>query len=455
MYLKDISAKPYPGGNRVDLSWVNTNPEEYPGVRVVRRKGTHPTSPNDGILIVEGEGLSFAVDENLMGETVYYYTLFLYRGDPPEYQYDRQNRVSAMATSPFNMAGQMYNLLPAIYHRYDTVLPNPGEVPEEDLLKGQLRRLIDIIGNHLDQLHSFARASLDLHNLNNLDGSLLPLLAQWIGWKTDYNLEIEAQRNEVKDAPALYKRIGLIPTVEATVKRISGWESRTKEFVHNVFLSNRPEQLNIWLHQRNNAGEWSGSTEPLSIDFAYDGRPAANLDSEGVLWIFYHTLRSGRWNIGYKKFMVNIDPEIEEDLDKGIVSSDLSQAFKTEGFSISNNSRIKKQTSSWLIIDSDKDHTYTVQKEAGQLRILNWTPGRFLTNGVAIDKYPSAVVYDSGIWLFWSSYDEDISIWNIKGLIQSGGLWTDIESMPFGDDGIGRKNPCAVVDDDDGLWLYW
>ena len=130
----------------------------------------------------------------------------------------------------------------------------------------------------------------DLHDLEKVDSRLLPLLAQWIGWQIDYRLETDVQRNDVRNAPHLYKSIGLIPTVEATVKRLVGWESRSKEFVHNVFRSNQPERLNLWVREQNTAGAWSTPTAPLSLDFAYEGRPSAARDQDGVLWLFYHTL---------------------------------------------------------------------------------------------------------------------------------------------------------------------
>ena len=94
----------------------------------------------------------------------------------------------------------------------------------------------------------------------------------------------------------------MIPTVEATVKRLVGWESRTKEFVHNVFRSNQPERFNLWVREQNSAGAWSTPTAPLSLDFAYEGRPTAVRDQGGTLWLFYHTLRKGRWDIWYKNF---------------------------------------------------------------------------------------------------------------------------------------------------------
>ena len=54
--------------------------------------------------------------------------------------------------------------------------------------------------------------------------------------------------------------------VEATVKRIIGWESRTKEFAHNVFLSNRPERLNAF-----NMAMWRRLAEVMAEVNADDG----------------------------------------------------------------------------------------------------------------------------------------------------------------------------------------
>ena len=53
-----------------------------------------------------------------------------------------------------------------------------------DTQRGQLRRFLDLPGGQLDQLYSFAKALLDLYNLDKADGRLLPLLAYWIGWQT-------------------------------------------------------------------------------------------------------------------------------------------------------------------------------------------------------------------------------------------------------------------------------
>ena len=119
MALQQINAIANPAGNRIDLDWVLPAAEAYSGVRVVRRAGSYPLSPDDGVIIAQADALTAASDLNLQNRRVYYYTLFPYRGDPPTFEVDVHNRVSAMATAPEAYADYMYELLPAIYHRYD------------------------------------------------------------------------------------------------------------------------------------------------------------------------------------------------------------------------------------------------------------------------------------------------------------------------------------------------
>jgi phage tail-like protein len=393
MRLKNIKAIPHPFGNKIEIIWDNPDPVQYPGVCIRRKEGTYPVSPDDGCPVTEGENLNSVVDENLKGETVYYYMLFPYKGDPPEYQIDRHNRISSIATSPYGMAERMYNFLPGIYHKYDA--------------EKQLRYFLDIPGSILDQLYSFTRSLRDACNIDKIDGALLPLLAQWIGWKTDFNLEIQNQRNEVKYATSLYKTIGIIPTVEATVKRITNWECRTKEFVHNIFLSNRPEQLNLWEKQRNSSGNWSEPTKPLSVNFAYKGRPSAVWDDNDTLWLFYHTNKRH-----YKK--------------------DKAQW---------------KGKAKWKEISNIWYKTYREDREE------KWSPSKPLTFGNVIYKNPSTAFYDGTLWVFWSSYED--RKWKIKCSNYSGDEWVARELSLPGGNAIERKNPHAITDDAGLIWLFW
>lgn len=468
MRLEKIAAWPHPDGNRIDLTWVNPHPDEYPLVCVVRRERTHPTSAKDGVVVpqfsldlsfqvelddeqpqpssdlqeqfckhqapltenaiitvnvaggrwlikdgeqeyiisreenkldVHNERLSFAMDQDLKGETVYYYTLFPYtsldeNGNLTDYVFEPHNRAAALATAPYDMAGRMYQLLPGIYHRYD----------DEDRPKGPLRHFLDLPGGQLDQLHSMARAMLDLHNTEEVDGRLLPLLAQWIGWQLDYRQEMAKQRNEVRGAPYVQATIGIIPTVEATVKRVLGWESRTKEFLHNVFLSNRPERLNLWARERQASGEWSEPTEPLSLDFAYEGRPTAVRDGDDTLWLFYQA-RRGHWDAQGKRW--------------------------------------RDQWDIWYKTLS----TFSV-----------WAPSQPLTNRRHLDKHPTAVVRGETVWIFWDSYDEANHAWRIDYRIrQADGEWSPTATFadPDANAEPERRRPWAVVDHEGGLWLFW
>src|SRR6202022_2709060 len=257
--LTNITAAAHRDGNRIDLSWTSPAPQQAPGVRVVRRTDTHPTGPDDGVVVAHGIGLTSASDTGLQGETVYYYTLFPFSGAPPVYSPDPHNQTSAMATAQYDFAGQIYAMLPAVYRRYD------GD-------KGQLRRFLDLPGGELDRLYSFTRAALSLTNLYRVEGRLLPLLGDWIGWQTNHGLPVGAQRNEIRFAPWIYQTIGTVPNLDATVARITGWANRTKEFVHNVARTSQPERLNLWFSRRDTSGTFSDPA-PASTNFAYDGGP--------------------------------------------------------------------------------------------------------------------------------------------------------------------------------------
>jgi len=350
-----------------------------------------------------------ATDVNLKSETIYYYALFPFKNNPLinplDYVIDSANRTAAMASGPYDMAGQMYDLLPRIYHRYDTAVSH--KVSASDKQKGELRRLLDIAGSQLDQLYSFAKAAPDLYKIDKVDGRLLPLLAQWIGWKSDYRNEFDTQRNEIREAPFIYQTIGLIPNVEAAIKRLTGWECRTKEFMHNVFLSNNPERLNIWATAKNEAGKWAEPAVPLSLDYAYEGRPCRVTDEEGNAWLFYHAY---------------------------------SERFAGESNRNSVVCNIR----------------YKIHGQKG------WSSSRRLTDSIGIDKYPATTLHGNSLWVFWSVYDEDTAAWRLEFKVRNGGAWTPVQTplspdyeLAFGNGSIERKRPLAVADNGGGLWLFW
>ena len=197
MRLSAITASAHPAGNRVDLTWDNPEPQRLPGFGWCA--GGHPPDrPDDGVVVAHGTGLRSASDTGLQGETVYYYALFPFSENPTRFEDDPHNRAMAMATAPYDFAGRMYELLPAIYRRFDAArlpaltvaggrgpgagrpapLPGPARVTARPALQPG---------------PGGARPA----RLDRVDGRLLPLIGQWIGWPTDLRLPVDAQRNEL------------------------------------------------------------------------------------------------------------------------------------------------------------------------------------------------------------------------------------------------------------------
>jgi phage tail-like protein len=377
--LRNLRAVASPAGHRIDLTW--TLPDKTVAVRVVRRENTHPADPDDGVLVADEPGLVAASDTGLRAETVYYYTLFPNVGDPPVFDPDPRNRVSAMATAQYGFAERLYQLLPSIYRRYDAAE-----------LSGPLRRFLDLPGSQLDQIYSLIRATLALHDLNRVDGELLPLLAQWIGWRTDHGRSIAAQRNEIQYAPDIYRTVGAIGSVQARVARMTDWTARTKEYVHNVARTNVAEQLNLWAMERDATGGF-GPASLVSMNALYEGRAAHVRDSGGSDLFAYHTYRRHGWDIWAK-------------------------SRSADGV---------------------------------------WQPSQPLVDRPGIDKHPALAMLKDTLWLFWESYDEagppGERHWRVLLQIRSGDGWSPISVV--GDPVGVRRNPTAVVDDADRLWLFW
>jgi hypothetical protein len=349
-------------------------------------------APDDGVLVAEKIGVNSASDVDLKGETAYYYALFPFHGNPPQYEGDIHNRASAIATAPYDFGGQMYALLPALYHRFDEAqATTAGDVAVDVLAKGQLRRFLDLPGSQFDQLYSMARAALAFTDLNRVEGTLLPLLAQWIGWQTDYRRELATQRNEIRRAPQIYQTIGLIPTVEATVKRISNWESKTKEFVHNVARTNQPERLNLWSTFRPAAGSFA-TPAMASLNFVYEGRSAAIRESDGSISFFYQTYRRLGWDIWTKRFAAGEwQPSAPVVTEQGV---DRHPAAAPQGNRL------------WLFWESCDPTQPPDQRK-----------------------------------------------WRIKFQTRTAGTWS--ASAVFGDEATERRMPAAMADGTGGVWLFW
>ena len=453
--LTNITAAAHRDGNRIDLSWTNPAPQQAPGVRVVRRTGTHPTGPDDGVVVAHAIGLTSASDTGLQGETVYYYTLFPFTGTPPVYSPDPHNQISAMPIAPYDFAGRIYAMLPAVYRRYDAGrTPAPGTGLPSDQDKGELRRFLDLPGGELDRLYSFTRAALSLSDLYRVEGQLLPLLANWIGWQTNYGLPVGAQRNEIRFAPWIYQTIGAVPNLDATVARITGWANRTKEFVHNVARSSQPERLNLWYAQPDTSGTFSAPAF-ASTNFAYDGRPAVVREADGSALFFYHTQRLHGWDIWAKRYAVTVNasggtagawqpsqpvvdrPGIDKHPSAALVGDRLWLFWQSYDPAQAASDRI------WRIwFTTRTTATYTVATQAAMLALTGVTAGQSCT--ITTGQY-------QGTFTLINTPASTFSNWTFS--YGTGGGFA--APAIFSDSGTERRMPTAVADNAGGLWLFW
>lgn len=165
----------------------------------------------------------------LRGQTVYYYQIIPEGSDPSKLS--TEYRTVAMATTNYNSADTLYNWLPRIYRASDK--------------EGKLEKFLEIYGEQFDLIRSYMDGLPDIFDLNHCDCQALPLFAQWIGWDLSFQPNIQLQRNEIRYAVDLYRRIGTICGCELMVKRLSGWECRVKEFYKNVFFSNNIESRSV------------------------------------------------------------------------------------------------------------------------------------------------------------------------------------------------------------------
>lgn len=290
MQLQSLSAEPDPRGGGVLLSWLNPVAPGFGGVRVLRREGQYPKLPDDlgtsrqifeDLLTPAGAPGRF-LDSGLKGETVYYYAVATLdaAGDvDPSF-------TSSLTLSPYRTADQLYAALPEIFQLYDTVKPPPSVgVAAADLDQGQLRRFVDLLASPFDLLRSSAAAMRDFHDIERVDGALLPLLGQWLGHSTNTTLDLPHQRNEIRFAPHYARTVGIPANLRAAVNRLTNWDVQLKEFVHNVFLSNNPAGLA--LRQIKKTAGVFGAPAALNFDLAYQGRPSAFNANDGRVWLFY------------------------------------------------------------------------------------------------------------------------------------------------------------------------
>lgn len=206
--------------------------------RTIRREFT---STPDGDDILTQSTIRVTDSQTIHPGTIYYYTAFLAAETEQEFYFSNLTQASALATGRYGH--QLFSALPQIHQQLDTTRPAPQQVTPADRNKGQLQRFLEVFEAHADMLHSFVGGLGDLRNLNRVDSKFLPHLADYIGWRLQGNTNELQQRQEIRNAPELYKTIGTIPTIKAVINRFTGWDVEVRAFARNVLLTFDPSRF--------------------------------------------------------------------------------------------------------------------------------------------------------------------------------------------------------------------
>ncbi|MFL6120438.1 hypothetical protein [Actinophytocola sp.] len=177
----------------------------------------------------------------------------------------------------------LYELIPEVYRRHDTVtrLPDAGTglLPEANTAGGQLRRFMDTFGAAVDAMLSSADGLRSLRSASDVDSKFLPLLARWIGWDLTIEGDVARQRNEITTAPRLYGAVGSIPGLRSVVDHYTGWSTRVAEFAQHIVRTNAAPQRNLFASVRRDGTWWGADDAAPVLGFAAPGDVAVGTDT--------------------------------------------------------------------------------------------------------------------------------------------------------------------------------
>jgi len=178
-------------------------------------------------------------------------------------------RATATAGEVYGHNRLLYELVPEVYRRHDTLArvadEGTGLVPEASTTGGQLRRFLDTFGAATDSLRSSAEGLRRLRDVAAVDARFLPLLAQWVGWDLTADEEIARQRMEIRNAPRLYGAVGTLPGLRSLVDHYTGWSTRVAEFAQHVARASIAPQRNVFASVRTAAGGWEGVDDAAGV----------------------------------------------------------------------------------------------------------------------------------------------------------------------------------------------
>ena len=482
------------GEKQIDLEWAWQAPEprnihfslfrrlrSYPVIPSDPEKRPNDivtvfTYPNDSTDGVSADGVSATLserddpgsgdrlfvitvaDKGIEANVCYYYTLLA------EDDLSPRQSLRAMATAPgkYGFSDQLYRLLPGVFRYYDE--PEPS-----DRNTGQLRRFLEVAGGTLDYLRGSAESLRYIHDALEIRADLLPHLARYIGWDLDLTKDVLSQRMEILFASDLYRTVGTIPNLQALVNTVIGWKCRIKEFANNVLFSNAPETLGLWDIWSTTRALPEDTPKDLPEDTPipptlravaenYCGKPAAVVDGDNNLWLFWSSGQKGGGVIWRQKLdapnslsqPVPLCPEGEPG--RPLLNVGAPAVIKVSD-------PITTESQLWLFCESGQPGNRAILWAPLQRKGDEPFSARNLMPYPGDHTCPAAVVFgepdNEQVWLFWQcERRESTDIWAMRC---EGGLWKP--PMRLTDGGSRKRAPAVVYKSYDNnynssIWLF-
>jgi len=252
-------------GRQIVVEWDITGPDR---IRLLRKQYSFPNNIDDGVVVLDETPpvSNYFIDFNIEEEVNYYYRLFLYdAGMWIEY--------STLKGSTFScdtgfFQSKLFSLLPHLYRNEDkktlqkiftkafiaTLIEYHYLLNDGTKSQGELERFLRLFGLFLDEAKCFIDFMTVLWDVDNAPHQFLQYIASLVGVVFNFDLPIDRQRVEIREAVSTYKLKGTLQGITSHVQKITGFTTIVDEMTDNIMVTNRADRrtflLNPLLHDR-------------------------------------------------------------------------------------------------------------------------------------------------------------------------------------------------------------
>lgn len=218
-----LTSKPIPDGTGIQLTLTQSFPDSYTGPYLVLRgkyeyKRSITESPFTVVYSADVNDDSEVTFSDLDCEdlTHYYYTVLAVctENGTDHYKY---NELTGFTTcyklKDYGNSENIQNFVPSFWKDSETTTA-----------------FLSILGKFFDAQRSDIDAYLKSANsVDDVVEQHLPYLAHIINWRVNKELSESDQRNEVKDAPTVYKKKGKFESMEYLIQQVTGFDAEIED----------------------------------------------------------------------------------------------------------------------------------------------------------------------------------------------------------------------------------